>query len=351
MDWGLGHAARSVPVIENLLNANAGVIIAAANKPLDFLRLKFPKLQWVQLEGYQPRYQKNIPLALKIVAEIPKMLKSIKPAQKKLQTIIDNYGVDAIISDNRYELWNDNVYTVFMSHQLDILQETPLRIINPAIKKSLYSFIEKHNELWIPDFEENNGLSGKLSHVKSFPRIPHYFVGTLSRFENIEVSKRSENNIDLLCIMSGPEPQRTIFENLLIKQLENSKYKAVILSGNPATKEKRITKNITLLSHANDMEFAGLINDAKLIISRSGYSTLMDLATFGKKALLVPTPGQPEQEYLAKRMMNKGFFYSVNQNRLNINTDIDKALSFKGLKLTNNYNVLNERIKNLLEKI
>jgi hypothetical protein len=82
MDWGLGHAARSVPVIENLLNANAGVIIAAANKPLDFLRLKFPKLQWVQLEGYQPRYQKNIPLALKIVAEIPKMLKSIKPAQK-----------------------------------------------------------------------------------------------------------------------------------------------------------------------------------------------------------------------------------------------------------------------------
>ncbi len=350
MDWGLGHATRSVPVIENLLEANAEVIIAAANKPLHFLRLRFPNLKWVLLEGYEPEYQRGIPLPVKIAAEIPKMLKSVKPAQKKLQSIIEKYNIDAVISDNRYELWSEKIPTVFMTHQLNILSETPLHIFNPAVKKTVYSFIEKHNELWIPDFEEKGGLSGKLSHVNRFPGIPYHFIGTLSRFEKTNVSASANKKTDILCIMSGPEPQRTIFEELLIKQLQNSNYKTVILSGNPTVKEKTVNGNITLISHTTDNEFAELVNGASLIISRSGYSTLMDLAAFGKKALLVPTPGQPEQQYLAKRLKKNGVFHSVSQNKLNVKTDIPKALTFKGIKLNNDYSKLKERINKLLEE-
>ncbi len=345
MDWGLGHATRLVPVIESLLYANAEVIIAAANKPLDFLRLRFPNLRWVELEGYRPEYQYKMPLALKIAAEIPKMLKSVKPVQKKLDAIIETFNIDAVISDNRYELWSDKVPTVFMTHQLDILSGTALSVFNPVIKKTVYSFIEKHNELWIPDFENGGGLSGKLSHVKKFPSIPHYFIGTLSRFEKQEQIQPFEEKIDVLCIMSGPEPQRTIFENLLIKQLQNSNYKTVILSGNPVSKEKRVMGNITLMPHVSDREFAALINAAAIVISRSGYSTLMDLAVFGKKALLVPTPGQPEQQYLAKRLMKRGMFYCVPQNKLNVRDDVPKALKYSGIKYSNDYSVLNERIK------
>ena len=351
MDWGLGHATRCVPIIEQLIAAGANVVVGADNKPLDFLRLRFPNLPWIRLKGFQPEYQKRGSLALKVATELPKMMKIVKPVQQNLEKIIREYPIDAVVSDNRYELWSEQVPTVFMTHQLRILTTGILAPLRPAIQKVLYSFIEKHNELWIPDNEQEPYLSGDLSHVEKFPAIPSYFVGPLTRFEKLIKTAPVNKPLDVLCILSGPEPQRTLFEELLTKQLENSEFRSVILSAKPESTQVVSKGSIQILPHAQDAEIAGLINAASIVISRSGYTTLMDLTAFGKKALFVPTPGQPEQEYLAKVLMNSGHFFSIDQNRLNLPADIPKALQYEGITMNNTYQILKERIAALLERI
>ncbi len=349
MDWGLGHATRCVPIIENILKLGANVIIGADNKPLDFLRLQFPLLPWIRISGFKPEYQKKGRLlTLKLASDLPKMMKIVKPIQKHLEKIIITHNIDAVISDNRYELWSEQAPTIFMTHQLNIMTKGVLLPLRPAIQKFIYSFIEKHNELWIPDFDKKNNLSGDLSHVSIYPNLPFYFIGPLSRFKKPVNVKHINEKYDVVCIMSGPEPQRTIFEKLLIKQLLQTEYKSIIFSGNPDKNEKRDIDNVKIISHMSDEEMNVLISAAKIVISRSGYSTLMDMSVFGKKALLVPTPGQPEQEYLAELMMKAKYYYSVSQNKLNLISDIPVALTFSGTTMYNDYTLLKSRIEKLI---
>ncbi len=351
MDWGLGHATRDVPVIRLLLEAGAEVIIGADNKPLQFLRKRFPQLRWVKMEGYRPEYQKRGPLVLKIAAELPKMMAETMPVRKKLEQIIKQYDIDAVVSDNRYELWSEQVPTVFMTHQLNIELRGMLAPAKGVVRKVLYSFIEKHNEVWIPDVEGEPNLSGILSHVKQFPEVPHYFVGPLSRFEFVKKGDEKTAAVDLLCIMSGPEPQRTILEKRLTDKLKNMDYKTVLLSAKPDKAERRTVGNVQVLSHADDAAMASLLRNTGLVISRSGYTTVMDLAVFGTKALFIPTPGQPEQEYLAKRFREKGQYYSVEQSAPHLEQAVEKAMEYPGIKMNNDYLLLRQRIASLLEKI
>ncbi len=347
MDWGLGHATRCVPIIELLQQAGANVIIGADRRPLEFLKLRFPKCQWIKLPGYQPEYQKRGPVTLKVATEIPKILKASKPAHDLLESLIPKLHIHALISDNRYELWSKQVPTIFITHQLSILTRGIFVTSRPVLKKIIFSYIKKHNELWIPDFAGENNLSGKLSHIGSMPLKDTYFIGTLSRFESLENRLLSKPKIDVLCLLSGPEPQRTILEELLIKQLLSTDYKTVILSGKPGETNIRKIKNIEIRSHASDAEMAKLIQSAKTVVSRSGYSTLMDIVSLGSKAVFIPTPGQPEQEYLSKRLMKKHLYFSTTQKNFQIKEAIIKANTFSGLKITNDYKILKTRIKTL----
>ncbi len=350
MDWGLGHATRVVPVIRLLREAGAEVVLGADRKPLAFLRRQFPHAEWVQIPGFQPEYHKKGSLSLKMARAIPEMLAEAEKAHKQLEKIIARKNIDAVISDNRYELWSEKVPTVFMTHQLNILLPHILASGRPLVRKLIYGFIKKHNELWIPDFEGEPNLSGKLSHVRKMPLRQHFFIGPLSRFEGMAVeTDPAAFPIDVLCLLSGPEPQRSIFENILTEQLQKSGRKAVLLSGKPDENRRETLGNLEIRSHAGDADMLHLIRSARTVVCRSGYSSLMDLVALGKRAVLVPTPGQPEQEYLAAKMKKEGCFYTCNQKDFRLEKALDASRNYNGLHLSNDYGLLKERIRHLCQ--
>ena len=346
LDWGLGHASRMVPVIDMIEKKGANVIIAADNGPLDFLSQCFPKNTIIKLSGYSPNYPTNGSMAIAIIKSLPEMIREAKKANGELQNIIDKFSIDAIISDNRYDLSTLKIPTVFITHQLNIQTSGLQTMVKPIINKLVNHYISKFNEIWIPDVSSNFQLSGRLSVSGKFKQTS-YKIGLLSRFSSKHIINISES-IDVLIILSGPEPQRTILEKLLLKQALKSKLKITMLLAKPGEKINKQINNVTIISHLPDNEFAAAIQSAKVIISRPGYSTLMDLSVFNKKAIFIPTPGQTEQEYLAKRLLEKKIAFSQSQGSFNLLESINKVDQYKGLHIKNTPDLLENRVDNLL---
>ncbi len=352
MDWGLGHATRVVPIIRLLLDAGVQVVIGADHQPLAFLRQRFPGMEWVRFPGFRPTYQTKGSLTLKMVITLPEMLREAEKGHRMLERLVVEKKIDAVISDNRYELWTEKVPTVFMTHQLHIPLPKVWAAGKPLVRKMIYHFIRKHDELWIPDFESEPNLSGLLSHGHPLPLRHTYFIGPLSRFEGFRLSGDEVFPApDVLCLLSGPEPQRTLFENILTGQLAQSRLHSVLLSGKPGEQTLQKSGNLEIRSHAGDEELFRLMRSAKTIICRAGYSSVMDLVSMKKSAVLVPTPGQPEQEYLAAKLMEEGYFYSCRQKNFSLEKVLEASKPYRGLGLTNDYGILKKRISALLEKL
>lgn len=347
LDWGLGHAARCVPIINALIDLEHEVIVAADNAPLHFLKTTFPQLQFVQLPGYTIRYTTNGCMNFKILSQMPGFLKSIKKEHQLLQRIIDEHQIELVISDNRYGLWTKKIPTVFITHQLFIQASFGKKWLN----KINHHFIQKFTECWVPDTENEANLSGNLSHTRKLNVLPTFFIGALSRFSSKELS--SEQKYDAFVIISGPEPQRTVFESLVAKQAKKTALKLVVVRGLPS--ENIIpaylqSENIEVHNHLPTELFLEKIGQSNLVIFRAGYSTIMDLAVLGKKAVLVPTPGQTEQEYLAKYHVEKQHFFTQTQQEFDLEEAIKKASNFKGILLKNQFDLsgfLEERIAEL----
>ena len=330
MNWGLGHATRLVPVIEALMEHKTKVILAADKRPYDFLRLRFPECDIVRLPGFEPVYPGNRSLAVQMLLSFPKMMKCARTARRALQKIIEDYRIDMVISDNRYELYSPKAYSVFITHQLNIQTRNRQKIFKPLITRFINRFIRKYDELWIPDYEDlQRNLSGALSHLSKYPLKNYHFTGPLSRFKLKDIPETE--HFDLLVILSGPEPQRTIFEKIILDQVSETDLKTVVLQGKPEKKGKQEHGNVTLIPHTGDREMAGFIQSAPLIISRPGYSTVMDMTVFGKKAIFIPTPGQTEQEYLARQLEQAGYAYFEEQKSFNLKRAVEKAQGYKGL--------------------
>ena len=347
LDWGLGHATRMVPIIELFLNKDANVIIAADNAPLEFLKQRFADCDFVKLPGFVPKYPKGKAMALKMAMQFPEMKKQADKANKLLQEIIEERNIDIVISDNRYELSSHKVYSVFITHQLKIKTHGFQKLMSPFISWQTNSYIKKFNELWIPDFEQIPHLSGNLSHGVKMPIEKSYFIGPLSRFSNIIIEDQKKE-FDIMVILSGPEPQRSIFEEKLEKQLLKSNLRTVFLLGKPNSQTSESKKSILKISHLPDDEFAQMIVNSELIISRPGYSTIMDLVVFGKRAVFVPTPGQTEQDYLAKKLEEQGSYYFQQQDKIDVELAVEKSKQYKAIKLSNSFDMLNKRIDKLL---
>ncbi len=347
LDWGLGHATRMVPVIEMLERKGANVLIAADNRPLEFLKQRFPQNKIIKLKGYSPKYPSNNNMALAMLKSIPRMIIEERKANKALHKIIKEYNIDAVLSDNRYELYTSKVPTIFVTHQLNIQTRGWQKIGKPIINWTINYFINKFDEIWVPDIMSKFSLSGELSRSDKFAK-KIFNIGFLSRFTKPEPNL-TPKSIDILIILSGPEPQRTILEKLLTKQALQTDLKTIILLGKPEVKESKEIKNVKFLSHVADEEFSLLIQSAEIVISRPGYSTLMDLAVIGKKAVFIPTPGQTEQEYLASRLFNDGIATTQSQSQFNLTTALKDQKQFKGLLIENNPELLESRINNLLK--
>lgn len=348
MDWGLGHATRMVPIIEMLKQKGAEVIIGADNRPLAFLQKRFPDGEFVKLPGYNPSYPEQGSVACHLFKEYPRMKRESKKAHQLLQKIIREKKIDIVISDNRYELFSDKVPSVFVTHQLNIQTSGWQKLADPFIQKIINRYIRQYDELWIPDNEGQPNLSGALSHVKKMPIKNAHFIGPLSRFSGLQFHALEEP-VELLLLLSGPEPQRSLLEKMLTEQVLKTGLKTVILQGKPEELETYEIENVKIISHLPDTALAALIDSANLIISRPGYSTLMDLAVFGKKAIFIPTPGQTEQEYLAKQLMQQGIAYSLGQSDFSLNNALKEADKFAGISRIVQDTVLEERINLLLQ--
>lgn len=338
LDWGLGHATRCIPIIRYLLEKGCEVIIGADGRPLQLLRNEFPGLDFVVMPGYNIAYPKSGSMAWKIAVQIPKILSGIKREHELLKKIIKKKNIDAVISDSRFGLWSREVPCVFITHQLMVKSPFGEKWIHQLNKK----YISKFTECWVPDVPPPpksspfkgglvGRLSGDLAHKFALPENAT-FIGVLSRFFAKDQNGKAVR--DLLVVLSGPEPQRTVLEEKIIEQLASvvvAKKNILIVQGITEKKErKKISANVEMVSYLTSAELENEIGSSEIILSRPGYSTVMDLAVMGKNAIFIPTPGQTEQEYLAQHLSENKIAYSVSQNMFELEIALKESKKYSG---------------------
>lgn len=347
LDWGLGHATRCIPIIYGFLELGSVVIIAAEGRPKNLLEKEFPGLDFLPLKGYKMRYSRNKRwLMVGLLLQFPKLINRIYYENKWLKQIVIEHNIDAVISDNRLGLYHSTTPCVYITHQLEI--KTGNRFTEWIAQKIHYFYINKYTACWIPDDELDNTLAGVLSHPEHSPKTPVQYLGPLSRFEKIKIEKI----YDYLVLISGPEPQRTIFEKLMLKELIKTPGKALLVRGLPGN-EKLIQSNdesVEIHNHLTAVELNKAIQQSGIIISRSGYTTVMDLITLQQRAILIPTPGQTEQEYLAEYLMQKKIFFTTPQNNFSLNDALKEIIGFPFTTINTDQNKYKEVIRTFAQQ-
>lgn len=325
LDWGMGHATRCIPIIHALLFNEYKVLIAATPQQKIFLEKEFSQVGFIEIAGYNVRYSRSkYFFAIKLLMQTPRVLSVIKNEHLWLEKIIDEHKIDLVISDNRYGLHSQKIPCIFITHQLNV--KAPFDWIENLLRKMNYSFINKFAACWVPDTAENKNASGILSHPNKLPNIPVHYIGLLSRFEkNISVEKK----YDCCIVLSGPEPQRTILENKILNDIHQLKDKILLVRGLPNT-DKIISssENVEIKNHLPGMQLQQAFQQSEYIISRSGYTTVMEILSLQKKSILIATPGQTEQEYLSKILLEQNLCYCISQNNFNLVTAIQQANKF-----------------------
>jgi hypothetical protein len=322
LDWGLGHATRCIPVIYELLRQDVDVWLAGEGAQEMLLKEEFPGIPFLSLRGYRVRYGRN-GVFRSLLRQLPRFSRTISREHRWLKHQIDEHGFDAVISDNRFGLYHPSVPCVFMTHQLQI--KTPLGKWSEGIARIInYRFINRFHECWIPD--DQHRLAGELSHPPTRPAIPIYYTGILSRLKKTELAIRPHH---LLIMLSGPEPQRSLLEDKVVDELSHYPWTATVLRGLPGSATHIPgTNDLTFHNHLPADAVAIEMLQAEYIICRSGYSTVMDVISLGKKPIFIPTPGQTEQEYLAEHLSRQGIGCYIDQPGFNLSAALEKARQY-----------------------
>lgn len=285
LNWGLGHASRCIPLINKYLADGHEVVIGSDGEAATFLRNYFPQLRFIYLPELHLHYSGGKSQIITLLKQLPHFLHWLRQDKKIIQTIQDKERFDIIISDNRFCLAVSDTYSVYITHQLHIFLPRNIAWLEPFAERWHRRIIGQYRECWVPDYAEYPGLAGKLSHPTLIPKNVK-FIGPLSRFSGVQMQTIPEtNSIETLAIISGLEPQRSLFEQEIKKSYSNN---LLIINGKPP--------------YPTDEQLAQYMQKAQQIISRSGYSSIMDYAALGvlNKVKMIPTPGQTEQEYLAE---------------------------------------------------
>ncbi len=341
LNWGLGHATRCIPIIEKLLANGHQVVIASDGLALMLLKREFANLKFVELPAYNIWYPQKGSMFLSMLWQTPRLLKTIEQSHQLIEKIVVDYKVDCIISDNRYGCYSTKVYSVFLTHQVNIPLPNGFGIFKPLVDKRNFKYINQYNELWIPDVD-GHLLSGALSFKNKHCKIPNFFVGSLSRMKKTAV----ETTNFTLVILSGPEPQRSIFEQKIINQTKFFKGEVLLVRGNDIDLKRTIPDNLKIIDLADTLTINKLLLKAKHIICRAGYSSIMDLVALNRTAFIVPTPGQTEQELLARRLSTQKLFLSFPQTLFNLNKAVKQLNHFQPKAFEN----LSNQSERLLEE-
>lgn len=350
LDWGLGHATRCIPIIQELLQQGAEVWLAGEGAQEQLLRLEFPEIPVLQLQGYRVKYASTRSGVIrKIMAQSPRFLSAVRKEQEWLKKTVKENNIDAVISDNRYGLYHSEIPCIFITHQLTI--KSPLgKWSERLLQKGNYKYINRFTECWVPDLPGDNNLAGELSHPAIMPHVPVKYIGWLSRLKKKPTEEKTNH---LLIILSGPEPQRSLFENIIIRDIAHFEGSATIVRGLPGTPSLLpSTPSIRIYNHLPAKQLNEEMEKAELIISRSGYSTVMDIAALQKKSILVPTPGQTEQEYLAGYYLKKDIAIAASQQFFSLPAEVQKARLFPyRLPKVSDNNLLKSNIAALLSRL
>lgn len=337
LDWGLGHTSRCVPIIESLLVNGHQALFAGNEWQRSFIVQTFPGIETIHLDGYNVTYSRHaFSFMFAIMKQMPGLIQIVKKENGWLKSLVRSQKIDGIISDNRYGLYHQGIPSVIMTHQLMALSGMG-RLSDNMLQRFHYGYIQKFGKCWVVDVQGEPNLSGKLGHPERLPDNAAY-LGLLSQFSKQE---RKSDGDYLLVLLSGPEPQRTFLSEKLWAQILQYEGKAVFVEGSNAVKEPTsIPAHITYYKQLTREQLTPILNGASLVICRSGYSTLMDLVMLDKNAVLIPTPGQTEQEYLARHLHGSGVFLSGSQKNFVLDKALKEAKSFPFVKL-----VLNDGFK------
>lgn len=353
LEWGLGHAARMIPLARILQEMDHNVIIGSGEEHLSLFRNEVPGLKYICFPGFKPGYSLILPQYLALLLRLPVLIYHIISEHYRVKKILDEHAIDIIISDNRFGLWNKGVTSVYITHMPRIPFPKPFEFfewIGIAIHREI---IKRYTFCFIPDLPGDLNLTGRLSHGVKLNANTR-FIGILSRFIDIDQSlnENPERYPDNTVILSGPEPQREMLKQKLISLLKDKETKTILFEGKPEkTGEISRNGNITFYSHLSGTMMRNIIANSTNILTRSGYTTIMELVSQGRSALIIPTSGQTEQEYLAKYMSEKGWFNTVSQKKLKENNLTVSGKNNWSTEINRQSRILlNEVLAELLEK-
>ena len=332
MGWGLGHATRSIPII-NYLSQNNEIILASNGLSKILLKNEFPHLKCLSFPDYAIRYPKKKKyLLLSIIFQIPSILRKLFEEYKLTQIFINKFNIDIVVSDCRYGSFSRKIPSYFITHQLRFQLPLFLKILEPIGQCFNIFMFQFYKNVIIPDIETVPNLTGDLSHKGIISKSSKVkYLGVFCNVSKLFINE----DIDFLISISGPEMQRTLFEEILLDQIETLPGKKVVVLGKPGSYKSYKNQNIEIYNHVNRNKQNELLNRAKFIICRSGYTTVMELVALNKPALMIPTPGQTEQEYLGEYYKQIGLFYIANQTGLNLSKELRKIKEYDRLSLLN----------------
>lgn len=345
LNWGYGHTVHSFPIIDHL-NKHHEVILAADGKARILLQRRFPQNLCIPLKDARINYsQKKALMPVYLAIQAVKMLLGMGREHRITNNLVKNMKIDRIISDNRYGVWNKHIPSYLITHQLRF--RMPFRKLEGLSLFFNRLIFKGFSAVWVIDSPDINlNLSGDLSHNN--PLSAHPKVRFMGLWSDLTPEKTTED-IDLLAILSGPEPQRTLFETILIDQISRLSGNFVLVRGTEKPEIKTM-ESFKIFGLANRTTINNLIARSRMVICRSGYTSTMDLVLMGKKAIMVPTPGQSEQEYQAELYHKRGWFYAVPQDMLNLPDDIKKAGKYSPPNMNAWFN-RTELLDNIINKI
>jgi UDP-N-acetylglucosamine transferase subunit ALG13 len=321
------------------------VTVLSHGRSLELIKMELgDTVKYIDSNDYPlPYTERSKVFLIKFSLISPRLITSIINEHKSVVKMLEKEKYDMIISDNRYGVFHRKIPSYFITHQLRVIAPARIRFVENNFERFNSYFQRYFEKIMVPDYEED-GISGDLAHNLNYLDTTNVeYFGIVSDFNRRDLSE----DVDYLFSISGPEPQRQVLEDLILDQINDVDGKIILSLGRKlvgAEKRKHmLSNNIRLYDFLPAEKREQLMNRSKFIVSRSGYSTLMDIYALGKKGLFIPTPYQTEQEYLAKYQKEMNNFLFVNQEEIDLKRDLEEAKNFKGTdKRYNTENSINK---------
>lgn len=330
LNWGLGHATRVLPLIRRFLSDGWEVIVAAGGRSGDLLEKEAPQCTYIPFPMYPIRYPRTRFFLSRFMTVIfPQMMMAIMKEKRALIKLVRERKIDLILSDNRFALYRNEIPSILISHQLRYILPWPVSRMEWLPEYFNSRYFNNYDRIIVPDSDDPGSLTGRLSHAMRYiPREKLYYSGIL---DSVQVADpKPPEDVDFFIIVSGPEPQRTRFEELIFKQVNALSGKVVVALGQPERDFKIRQGNAVFYTYMNREMISGFMQRARFIIGRPGYTSVMEMVELGKKGMFIPTPGQVEQVELARYYTEMGWCHHVSQFKMNLSQDVTEALRFPG---------------------